>query len=79
MQITTARLSKVLFETDPMHTACAENDCFDEYDSVAEWTINLMEKGMAFDAALHQVFSEFFFEDMANMVDYSIIENRLKN
>lgn len=74
MQITTARLSQVLYEADPMHTSCMENDCFDEYDYIAEWTVQLMEKGMPFDAALHQVISEMFFEDMINNIDFSVLK-----
>lgn len=29
-------ISEVLYNEDPAFTCCAENDCFDEYDGVAE-------------------------------------------
>lgn len=57
-----------------MHTSCMENECFDEYDSIAECSVQLMEKGMPFDAALHQV-SEMFFEDMINNIDFSFLKS----
>lgn len=78
MQITTERLSQVLFERDPMNTACKENDVFDEYNLIAASTIDLMERGISFDEALHQVISEMFFEEMADDVDYSGIKDNLK-
>lgn len=33
-------VSEILFQNDPMRTCCVENECNDEYDSVAAAIVN---------------------------------------
>lgn len=56
------KISKALFETDPMNTCCKENDCFDEYDSIAEAIAERLAKGESLEQALTVEISEWFFD-----------------
>jgi hypothetical protein len=56
------QISKVLFETDPMNTCCKENDCFDEYDKVAEDVAQRLWEGESLKQALQAEISEWFFD-----------------
>lgn len=61
--ITEFQLSKIFYAHDPMHTSCRENSGMeDEYDSEARHIIFLLEKGVPFKTALHDVFSFFFWD-----------------
>lgn len=61
--ITEYELSKILYETDPMHTGCNVNvGMRDEYDSEARHLVHLLGMGVPFPTALHDVFSFFFQE-----------------
>lgn len=55
-----AALSRLLFETDPMHTCCRENDCRDEYDRVARDLADRLAVGTKPASALRQVLDEWF-------------------
>jgi len=56
------QISKALFETDPMNTCCKENDCFDEYDKVAEDVAQRLWEGESLKQALQAEISEWFFD-----------------
>ena len=56
------QISKALFETDPMNTCCKENDCFDEYDKVAEDVAQRLWEGESLEQALQAEISEWFFD-----------------
>jgi hypothetical protein len=56
------QISKALFETDPMNTCCKENDCFDEYDRVAEAVAEMLAGGHSMSQALITEISEWFFD-----------------
>lgn len=43
--VTTEQLSQALFQTDPANTCCKENDCFDEYDYLAEAIVERLMEG----------------------------------
>ena len=61
--ITEHQLSKIFYYHDPMHTQCSVNKGMeDEYDAEARHIIFLLEQGVPFKTALHDVFS-FFFRD----------------
>jgi len=57
-------INLALFNTDPMHTCCVENDCKDEYMHIAAHTFKLAQQGFAMEAALYQALSSSFDEDM---------------
>jgi len=56
------QISQALFETDPMRTCCKENDCFDEYDKVAEDVAERLLGGESLKQALRAEISEWFFD-----------------
>jgi len=56
--LTTDQISRALFESDPMHTCCKENDCYDEYDYVAEDVSKRLQKGQDLAPALQPVINE---------------------
>jgi hypothetical protein len=59
--IQTYELSKILYDNDPMNTSCTVNKGMeDEYDSEARHIVYLLNKGVPFTTALHDVFSFFF-------------------
>lgn len=56
------QISQALFETDPMNTCCKENDCFDEYDLVANAVAERIAAGQSLAEALVGEISEWFFD-----------------
>lgn len=56
------QISKVLFEADPMNTCCKENDCFDEYDRIAEAIEDRLIEGQSLKEGLITEISEWFFD-----------------
>lgn len=62
--LSTATIARILFETDPMRTACYENDCFDEYARIAQDLTNELAAGTALAPALVKVLSEWFTPDL---------------
>ena len=60
--LTSQQISKVLFQTDPLNTCCRENDCFDEYDYVAEAVTERLAEGLSLDQALVEEISKWFFD-----------------
>lgn len=61
-QISSDQISLALFQTDPMHTCCQENDCFDEYDTIALTVAERLEKGQLLSEALNKTLSESFYD-----------------
>lgn len=57
-------ISRSLFETDPMHTCCVENSCFDEYDRVAASAVMYLENGYTLAQALHKALQDSFGEEL---------------
>ncbi|MBF5052663.1 hypothetical protein ISO4_01265 [Alcanivorax venustensis ISO4] len=57
------RISRVLFDIDPMGTCCKENDCFEEYDGVAMAVADRLEHGRSLKAAVVGAFDECFGAD----------------
>ena len=61
--ITISELSAIMYSHDPMGTQCRVNrNMENEYDSEASHMIHLMEMGVPFKTALHDVFSFFFWD-----------------
>lgn len=60
--LTARNISKALFDTDPMNTCCKENDCFDEYDRVAESVAAKLAESYSLEQALTMEISEWFFD-----------------
>jgi hypothetical protein len=56
------QISGALFEIDPINTCCRENDCFDEYDYVAEAVTERLAEGLSLDQALVEEVSKSFFD-----------------
>ncbi|MGO2135985.1 MAG: hypothetical protein ACTH3S_11215 [Marinobacter sp.] len=61
-RFTAQQISKALFDVDPMNTCCRENDCFDEYDYVAEAVTERLAEGLSLDHALVEEVSNWFFD-----------------
>lgn len=59
--LTPKQISRALFEADPMNTSCQENDCFDEYDYLAQAVKERLTEGWSLDRALVAEVSEWFF------------------
>ena len=70
------QISKALFETDLMNTSCKENDCFDEYDCVAEAVAERLSEGHSLKQGLIIEISEWFFDGEG--FDISRIESVIK-
>ncbi|WP_417519097.1 hypothetical protein [Marinobacter sp.] len=62
VRLTAQQVSKALFDADPMNTCCRENDCFDEYDYVAEAVTERLAEGLSLDQALVEEVSKCFFD-----------------
>jgi hypothetical protein len=58
--MTAAQLSEQLYQHDPMHTCCRENDCTDEYDGVAAAVMTLAEQGTPLPEALTSILAGYF-------------------
>lgn len=61
-RLTAQQVSKALFDADPMNTCCRENDCFDEYDYVAEAVTERLAEGLSLDQALVEEVSKWLFD-----------------
>nr|WP_298521776.1 hypothetical protein [uncultured Halomonas sp.] len=79
MSLTAEQLSCALFDADPMDTCCKENDCFDEYDAIAEDILSKHEQGQSLEKALRDTFDEWFGKALAERVDASALCRRLAN
>lgn len=60
--LTPRQISRALFETDPMNTNCQENNCFDEYDYVAQAVADRLMEGWSLDRALVEELSKWCFD-----------------
>lgn len=60
--LTPKQISKALFEADPLNTCCRENDCFDEYDCIAQTVKQRLTEGLSLDHALVEEVSKWFFD-----------------
>lgn len=54
------QLSYKLYQLDPMHTCCAENECVDEYDRVAAGIVSRLTDGESAGAAINGEFDDWF-------------------
>jgi hypothetical protein len=72
------QLSRLLYEQDPMGTCCRENECFDEYDLIAASVVELVDQGLTYEASLKGVLTESFSRDLADKVDYAVLETNLR-
>lgn len=77
--LTPQHISEALFHTDPMHTCCKENDCFDEYDAIADGVQAKLGEGLSLEAALRSELAEWFDEDMAEGANLEVVIARLEN
>lgn len=55
-----SRISEVLFDLDPMSTCCKENDCFDEYDSIAQSAFDKLSNGQPIGEAISETLMDWF-------------------
>ncbi|TDB05118.1 hypothetical protein [Halomonas marinisediminis] len=62
------QISHWLFTKDPMHTCCVENDAFDEYDAVAMSLVEQLANGVDPHAALQEVLTTSFGDELVNRV-----------
>ena len=53
-------LSHLLYELDPMHTCCVENECFDEYNRLAAGIYERIDTGQDIVTAIHDEFRYWF-------------------
>lgn len=78
--ITESSLSRILYLQDLMGCCCKENKGAEgEYDAEARHIVYLLELGVPFRTALHDVFSFFFRPGCLNPLDVSIIECQYYN
>jgi hypothetical protein len=70
------QISKALFEADPMNTCCKENDCYGEYDRVAEAIEDRLKEGQSLKQAFTTEISEWFFD--GECFDTSRLEPAIK-
>jgi len=59
---TPEQISDALFHTDPMNTCCKENDCYDEYDYVAQDVAKRLQAGQDLAAALEKEIGHWFYD-----------------
>ncbi|PCD00953.1 hypothetical protein [Halopseudomonas pelagia] len=55
-----SRISEVLFYLDPMGTCCKENDCYDEYDSIAQSAFQKLSNGQPIGEAISETLMDWF-------------------
>jgi hypothetical protein len=67
--LSSQEISEILFVTDPMHTCCKENDCYDEYDAIANGVREYLVSGQALAAALRQALVDWFDEETVISAD----------
>lgn len=67
-------LSKVLFELDPARTCCKENDCFDEYDSIASKILSTRINFSTFYNAIDINFINYFDINLTPQMINNIID-----
>jgi len=76
--LTTKAISEALFSADPMHTCCVENDCFDEYDGVAERITTRLTQGVELDAAIRAELAYSFDEGLADAANIEPVLSTLR-
>ncbi|WMC10094.1 hypothetical protein PU634_13490 [Oceanimonas pelagia] len=59
------RISRLLFDADPMHTCCRQNDCIDEYDAIAADIIHGLAQGKPLKQAIKQALTHAFGKELA--------------
>lgn len=79
MPLSAERLSRILFDTDPIGTCCKENDCFDEYDAIADDIVSRCQRGQPLDNALDETFEVWFGAELAEGVDMRALYHELTN
>lgn len=61
-----AKISKTLYELDPIPTGCVENEALDEYGYEAVEIANMLMCGFALKFSVSIVFDSFFWDDCLN-------------
>lgn len=59
-ELNATQISKILYEFDPMGTCCKENDCFDEYDSIARAICQKLANGHPVREAVSETLIDWF-------------------
>ncbi|WP_417665099.1 hypothetical protein [Pseudidiomarina sp.] len=59
-------INAALYEADPMHTRCGENDSKNEYQTIALSVLQNIQHGMVMEAALDQALCEIFGDHLVN-------------
>ena len=67
------RLNEVLFELDPARTCCVENECYDEYISIAEAIVSFSD-----DDNLREIIKSTFMFDFDVELPNEMIEQILE-
>jgi hypothetical protein len=75
--ISVSQISHALFEADPMHTCCAENQCFGEYDRVASSASKHLQNGYSLSQALFKALQEWFGAELAEGRDLGLVCEQL--
>lgn len=73
-KLTAESISRALFHADPMHTCCLENDCYDEYDRVADDVMDRLNAGEPLSAALVGAIVYWFYDDDSDSVNDRVIQ-----
>lgn len=70
------RYNQALFEMDPMHTCCVENELYDEYIRIAEGIAALEAKGKTLEEAVATEF-ELWFDEPSDSPKVAAVAERL--
>ncbi len=62
----TEKISRLLFDADPMNTCCKENDCFDEYDAIAADIAHGLASGEQLEHAVKRALADAFGIELAD-------------
>ncbi|KFZ29894.1 hypothetical protein IDAT_02035 [Pseudidiomarina atlantica] len=69
------RISRAFFKSDPMNTGCQENECFDEYERIADAATHYVLEGSSEAQAVRQALEDSFGDwvtddNVAAVMDY---------
>lgn len=69
------RISRALYEIDPMGLCCKENEATDEYDNEADALVRKLQAGVEIREAIVTVFQYWFGTPFDEKVSYHTIES----
>ena len=71
-------LANIMYDVDPGNTCCKENECTDEYDSIAAIIVDELDLGIPIETAISEVYVQFFNDEISES-DLKIIIDRFND